>query len=81
MLKELLQNWQQLWLVLGRECCYSIANVEEEEITQSLAPRTIKEAFSLCKALLRSYHVAHAQLPYGIVPVEECSQFTVVADR
>jgi hypothetical protein len=29
---------------------------KEEEITQSLAPRTIKEAFGLCRALLRSYH-------------------------
>ncbi len=40
--------------------------------TQSLAPRTIKEAFSLCRVLLRSYHGLYISvlLPHTIPPAK-----------
>jgi hypothetical protein len=33
-----------------------VTEEDEGEVTQSSAPRTIQKAFSLCRALLKSYH-------------------------
>ncbi len=43
------------------------ATLLKEIIKQSLAPRTVKEAFRLCKALLRSYHEKPLLNHHGIV--------------